>query len=314
MADNKKYYYIKLKDNYFDRDTVKLLEAQENGYIYSLIILKLYLKSARHNGQLMMTDRIPYSPERVDVLAKVINHDVSHVKEAIRSAVELDLIAILDSGEMWMTEIQNFIGQSSTEADRVREYRKKLQNGRKMLHSNDKSRTNVTSYKCTPELELELESAEGDDFPDELVDNFSDEQSDQEDQPAAAAEIRNQLKEIPFEVTLSASQVQTIENHLKGRKLPAEFLAFLGTKIRGKPNIRNPGGYFWKVLTNLGEYADLIDEFKSWVPPVEKIPPPNKCPTCGKPFSRMTVDRAECSFCGIFDYEAKTNSWVSDDF
>ena len=157
MADNLKYYYIKLKDNYFDRDSVKLLEAQENGYVYSLIILKLYLKSARHNGQLMMTDRVPYSPDRVDVLAKVINHDVSHVKEAIRAAMELDLIAILETGEMWMTEIQNFIGQSSTEADRIREYRQKLQNGRKSLHFNDNSRTNVTPYKRTPEREIELE-------------------------------------------------------------------------------------------------------------------------------------------------------------
>lgn len=144
MADNKKYYYIKLKDNYFEQDNIKVLESMENGYIYSLIIIKLYLKSAKNDGKLMMTPTIPYNPQRVDILAKVIGHDVAHVKEAIKLGCELDLITIVDSGEIWLTDIQNFIGKSTTEADRIRSYRKALE-------------TPVQMYnKSTPELEIEL--------------------------------------------------------------------------------------------------------------------------------------------------------------
>ena len=126
MSDIKKYYYLKLKDNYFDQDNVKILESMENGYIYSLIVLKLYLKSLRSNGQLMMTDRIPYDPHKLKILAKVLNHDTDHVEKAIKIAQELGIMEIMETGEMFMLEMQNFIGHSSTEADRKREYRNQL--------------------------------------------------------------------------------------------------------------------------------------------------------------------------------------------
>ncbi len=150
MSDNKKYYYIKLKDNYFDQDNVKILESVPNGHIYSLIIVKLYLKATKYGGQLKMTDTIPYDPSKIEILANVLNHDVSHVKEAIKISNELGIISIKNSGDMWMSEIQNFIGTSSTEADRIREYRKGLQviENTGFVQMYDKS---------TPELELELE-------------------------------------------------------------------------------------------------------------------------------------------------------------
>ena len=42
MADNRKYYYLKLKENYFDDDSIVLLESMQDGMIYSNILLKLY--------------------------------------------------------------------------------------------------------------------------------------------------------------------------------------------------------------------------------------------------------------------------------
>ena len=141
MSDNKKYYYLKLKDNYFDSDSMRIMEALPNGYIYSNIILKLSLKSLKGNGCIMMTDRIPYSHEKVELIANVLNHDIAHVKEAIKLAVELDLITIMNTGEMWINDIQNFIGHSSTEADRKRVYRKELDdktNGTNVRQMSDK--------------------------------------------------------------------------------------------------------------------------------------------------------------------------------
>ncbi|NCC61606.1 MAG: phage replisome organizer [Verrucomicrobiae bacterium] len=127
MSTSQKYYYIKLKDNYFDQDNIKVLESMKNGHTYSLIIIKLYLKSAKTDGKLMMTPTIPYHPNKVDILASVIGHDPAHVREAIKAGLELELITIVDGREIWMTDIQNFIGQSSTEADRKRSYRLQLE-------------------------------------------------------------------------------------------------------------------------------------------------------------------------------------------
>ena len=48
MADNRKYYYLKLKESYFDDDAIVLLESMQDGVIYSNILLKLYLKSLKN--------------------------------------------------------------------------------------------------------------------------------------------------------------------------------------------------------------------------------------------------------------------------
>ena len=55
MSDNRKYYYLKLKENYFDDDSIVLLESMQDGVLYSNILLKLYLKSLKHGGGSSLT-------------------------------------------------------------------------------------------------------------------------------------------------------------------------------------------------------------------------------------------------------------------
>jgi predicted phage replisome organizer/uncharacterized phage protein (TIGR02220 family) len=146
--DNKKYYYLKLKDNFFESDAMIVLEAMQDGYLYSNILLKLYLRSLKNDGKLMFNERIPYNST---ILAQVVRHNVGVVEKAMKIFSELELIEVLDNGSIYMLAIQNFIGSSSSEADRIRNYRAKVENekGVQMLQQmND---------ICTPEIELELE-------------------------------------------------------------------------------------------------------------------------------------------------------------
>lgn len=124
MADSKKYYYIKLQENFFEREEILILESAENGYLYSNILLKLYLKSLKNEGKLMFNNLIPYTPE---ILAKALRHNVDTIRVALKLFVEFGLIEILDNGAIYMNDIQNFIGESSTEADRKREWRRKIE-------------------------------------------------------------------------------------------------------------------------------------------------------------------------------------------
>lgn len=50
MADNGKYYYLKVKENFFETDEMKILEGMKDGYIYGNILLKLYLRSLKNEG------------------------------------------------------------------------------------------------------------------------------------------------------------------------------------------------------------------------------------------------------------------------
>ena len=138
MADNKKYYYLKLKENFFDSDDMKLLQGMKDGYVYSDILLKLYLRSLRKEGRLMYRNIIPYTP---DMIATITNHQVGTVEKAIKVLEQMGFIEILDNGAIYMTDIQNFIGQSSTEADRIRNYRKAI-NAEKTMVSEIESVTN----------------------------------------------------------------------------------------------------------------------------------------------------------------------------
>ena len=130
MADNKKYYYLKLNENFFEREEIKIIEAQPNGYEYSNILLKMYLKSLKRDGKLMVTSLIPYS---VETLSKVLGHNVDTVRNAIKVFEEFKLVEILDNGAIYLLDIQNFIGKSSTEADRKREQRARIEEEKKLL-------------------------------------------------------------------------------------------------------------------------------------------------------------------------------------
>lgn len=147
MADKTKYYYLKIKENFFDSEDMKLLESMDNGYIYSNILMKMYLLSLKNGGKLMYKDKIPYNSK---MLSTILNHNVDILEKAIKVFKELNLIEVLDSGAIFMLDIQNYIGRSSDEADRKRAYRNQIETEKNILIEDkcpDKCQTNLSNIK-----------------------------------------------------------------------------------------------------------------------------------------------------------------------
>ena len=117
MADNRKYYYLKLKENFFDSDSIVLLEDMKDGILYSNILLKLYLKSLKNGGRLQLDEHIPYTAQMIATLTR---HQIGTVERALSIFQQLGLVEQLDCGLLYMTDIELMIGQSSTEAERKR--------------------------------------------------------------------------------------------------------------------------------------------------------------------------------------------------
>ncbi|MFL2100065.1 phage replisome organizer N-terminal domain-containing protein [Desemzia sp. FAM 23989] len=151
MSDNKKYYYIKLKENFFETEEMIVLESMPDGYKYSNILLKMYLKSLKHDGKVMLNERIPYNSS---MLASVTRHSVGDIEKAVKLFKELGLIETFDNGTIFISDIQNFIGRSSTEAERKKEYRERIKNESLMISGQMSGQTSDIS---TPEIELERE-------------------------------------------------------------------------------------------------------------------------------------------------------------
>ncbi len=126
--NNRKYYYLKLREDFFERDEIVILESMPDGFLYSNILMKLYLRSLKDAGRLMFKGVIPYTP---DVLATLTRHPVGIVEKAVEIYKQLGLVEVLDNGAMFMLDVENFVGTSSTEADRVRAYRARIEQERK---------------------------------------------------------------------------------------------------------------------------------------------------------------------------------------
>ena len=149
MSDNRKYYYLKLKENYFDDDSIVLLESMQDGVLYSNILLKLYLKSLKHGGRLQLDENIPYTAQ---MIATITRQQIGTVERALQIFLKLGLVEMLDSGTFYMSNIELLIGQSSTEAERKRAAR--LQN--KALSAPRTNGGHLSDIR-PPEIEIELE-------------------------------------------------------------------------------------------------------------------------------------------------------------
>ena len=149
MSDDKKYYYLKLKDNFFDSEEMIILQNMPDGYLYSDILFKMYLRSLKNNGKLMFNDYIPYNSI---ILSQIVRHSVGVVEKSISIFKNLSLIEVMDNGAIYMLNIQNYIGHSSSEADRQREYQKKIKSEKKQIGYEPSKESN---RKTTPEREKE---------------------------------------------------------------------------------------------------------------------------------------------------------------
>lgn len=143
MADNRKYYYLKLKENYFDEDVIVLLENQPDGFLYSNILLKLYLKSLKNGGKLQLDENKPYTAQ---MIATITHQQVGTVERALRLFMELGLVEVLNDGAFYMSNIELLIGQSSTEGERKRRARMELQKIPQAI-----------ADICPPEIEIKKE-------------------------------------------------------------------------------------------------------------------------------------------------------------
>lgn len=123
MSDNRKYYYLKLKENFFTDEKMVILESMQDGLLYSNLLLKMYLMSLKHNGVLMLNDRLPHTPQTI---ATFTRHQIGTVERALKVFMEFGLVEVLTDGAYYMADIQLLIGQSSTEGERKKKERMRL--------------------------------------------------------------------------------------------------------------------------------------------------------------------------------------------
>lgn len=140
----KKYYWLKLKRDFFKRHDIRIIEEMPNGKEYILFYLKLLLESIDHEGALRFSETVPYNEQMLSVIT---NTNIDIVRSAMKMFIELKMMDILDDKTIYMAEVEKLIGSESWSAERVRRHREK----QSLLQCN----TTVTS--CNEEIDKDIE-------------------------------------------------------------------------------------------------------------------------------------------------------------
>ena len=145
----KKYYWLKLKRDFFKRHDIRIIEAMPNGKDYVLFYLKLLLESVDHEGTLRFSDTIPYNEQMLSV---VTNTNIDIVRSAMKLFIELKMMDIFDDQTIYMSEVEKYIGSETEWAKKKRLQRAKEDNVPQL------------SPKCPTEIEKETEKEKETEF------------------------------------------------------------------------------------------------------------------------------------------------------
>lgn len=122
--NNKRYYWIKLKDTFFTSDTVDFLMSQKDGANYVVLYQMLCLKTANTNGELsrqLGEIIVPFDIDKIHRDCKYFSVDT--IRVALELYKKLGLIYEQENGILQITNFANLIGSESQNAVYKRQHR-----------------------------------------------------------------------------------------------------------------------------------------------------------------------------------------------
>lgn len=158
-SDQKKFFWLKLRENFFDEKLHKYIRSLPSGDTLLIAYLKMQLKSLRTEGFIKYDQILPSSEEE---LAMILDEDVNTIKLLLGALEKAKAIEIMDDGSIYMLAMQELIGTEGSSAERVRNFRARQK--QKMLQCNG----NVT--ECNTEIEIESELDIEQELKDRLID------------------------------------------------------------------------------------------------------------------------------------------------
>lgn len=156
-AKDKKYFWLKLKRDFFKRGDIRIIEEMSNGKDYILFYLKLLCESVDNNGELRFSEQIPYNEQ---MLSTITNTNVDIVRSAIKIFTELRMMEILDDGTYFMNEVERMLGTETywAERKRVQKANKKQSVGNFPIESNKSPTIKSKSKNLDKEIDIDIDT------------------------------------------------------------------------------------------------------------------------------------------------------------
>lgn len=141
MTDNKRFYWLKLRRDFFKRHDIKILESMPQGKEYVLFYIKLLAESVDHGGELRFNETIPYT---ADMLAAVTDTDTEVVDKALDNLKTLGLLVVADDGTMSLPYAVKLIDSCADNDNARRQARYRETHRESNAESNTQSNGKVT--------------------------------------------------------------------------------------------------------------------------------------------------------------------------
>lgn len=122
MAE-KRYYWIKLKDNFFDLEAIDWLMTQKNGCEYVVLFQRLCLLTANKNGELAISIgdmNVPYDAKKI---ARDTKFSQGIVSSAMKLYKKIGLICEGENGILKIPIVAEMVGSETASAERMRKHR-----------------------------------------------------------------------------------------------------------------------------------------------------------------------------------------------
>lgn len=139
-----KFYWLKLKKDFFKRHDVLYIRSLPQGDEIVLFYLQLMLESVDHEGELRFNEYIPYN---YSMLASITNSSQDLVETAMQQLRALGLVEIEEDQTIRLPKVVKMIGSASDTdgARRVRRFREKQKEKQESLQNVTGALQNVTA-------------------------------------------------------------------------------------------------------------------------------------------------------------------------
>ena len=150
----KRYYWLKLKADWFSDKRIKKLRSIAGGDTHTIIYLKMMLLSLKDEGKLYFEG---VEDNFASEIALALDEDAETVKLTLAFLQRHGLIEIGDDDEYQLTEVPTIIGSETASAMRVREHRERKKENRLLQCNTTETGCNNLKQICSVEREKEID-------------------------------------------------------------------------------------------------------------------------------------------------------------
>ena len=244
----KRYYWLKLKEDFFEQRVIKKLRKIAGGDTYTIIYLKLQLLAMKNDGKLVFEN---VEEDFASEMALELDEDIENVRVTLMYLEKNNLIETISDEEYFLPEVLAVTGSETASAIRVREHREK----KKALQCNN----NVITKKQDV-IEVKQECSVEKEKEKEITTNINNLENIIEDQEQKEKVVVNSNGALQQEIKMLLGLRKIKPYDIIKLNKPIERIKFV-VEFCNKNN--KADGYLFKALKDDWELKEVQQEEKT---------------------------------------------------